>query len=153
MLTRTKLPQLEDHRLGEVSLTQPASRVPLDRWLTEDGVVGRHWPRILLVAWVVALAAAVILEPAPADPNASEPLWASVLFLGLFAALGATAADLARRQRAGLVASVVAGGLALVASVMCPVSGHHGGVGAWWYLQMGVFTGVIALSLRALRRT
>lgn len=153
MLTRTKLPELHEDRLDQVTLARPAGRVPLARWLTEDGAVGRHWPRIMMVAWVAALAAAVVLEPAPADPEAPAPLWASLLFLATFAALGATAAGLARRQRMGLVASVVAGGLALFASVMCPVSGHHASIGAWWYLQMTAFTALIGASLVGLRRS
>ena len=153
MLTRTKLPELQDDRIDRVTLARPGRRAPLARWLTEDGVVGRRWPRIMLVAWVGSLVAATVLEPPPANPNAPEPLWASLMFLALFAALGATAAGLARRQRMGLVASVVAGGLALFASVMCPLSGHHGSVGAWWYLQMTAFTALIGASLVGLRRS
>ena len=151
-LTRGSLQQLHDDRLSEVDLAGHRPRPPVGRWLTEPHVVAGHWPPALAVAWVLVFAAATVLEPAPADPSAPEPLWASVLFLALFAVLGVMAAGLARRQRAGLLASVGAGGLALLGSAMCPVSGHHA-VGAWWYLQMAGFTGLVAASLAGLRRS
>lgn len=136
-----------------ITVNVPRQRVSLTKWLSEHDVVNRHWPRIMLAAWVVALVAASLLEPAPADPNAPVPLWASLLGLATFAALGATAAGLARRQRFGLVASVAAGGLALFASVMCPVSDHHTSIGAWWYFQMTAFTALTGASLVGLRRS
>ncbi|MGH9281649.1 MAG: hypothetical protein ACRD0S_01795, partial [Acidimicrobiales bacterium] len=97
-------------------------------------------------------AGAVAVEPAPAS-DGPEPLWASFLFLALMGSLGAMAAGLARGRRLGLLASVGAGGLALVGTVMCPVSDHHAGIGAWWFVQMIGFTGLIAASLAGLRRT
>lgn len=153
MLTRNKLPQLQEDRLEEVTLAGPGRRPPLARWLTEDRAVTGRWPRGLGIAWVAVFVAAIAVEPAPANANAPEPVWATLLFFVMIAALGAMATGLARRQRLGLVASVVAGGLALVATVMCPVSGHHGNVGAWWYLQMTGFTGLIGASLYGLRRS
>lgn len=153
MLTRSKLPQLHDDRLDEVALAAPAARPSLARWLTDGRVVGRRWPRALGVGWVAVFALAIAVEPAPADPNAAEPLWASILGLALIGALGAMAAGLARRQRIGLVASVVAGGLALVATTMCPASGHHAGIGAWWFVQMVGFTALVGASLVGLRRS
>lgn len=153
MLTRSKLAQLHENRVEEVTLTAPGHRPPLSRWLGEDGAVTGRWPAALGVAWVAVFAAAFALEPAPADPNAAVPAWAAVMSLAMFAALGTTAAGLGRRQRLGLVASVVAGGIALFGSVMCPVSGHHASIGAWWYLQMAGFTGLIGAGLVGLRRS
>ena len=152
-LTRDSLHQLHEERSREIRLPAGARRPPLGRWLTDAGVVPGRWPRALGAAWIVVFAGAALLEPPPADPDAAEPLWASLLFLALFAALGTTAAGLVRRQRAGLVASVGAAGLGLLASAMCPVSGHHAGVGAWWYLQMAGFTGLVVASLAGLRRS
>lgn len=153
MLTRSKLPQLHENRLEEVTLTAGGRRPPLAGWLTEDRAITGRWPIGMGMAWVAVFAAAIAVEPASTNPDAPEPLWASLLFFVLIAGLGTMAGGLARRQRIGLVASVVAGGLALVATVMCPVSGHHGGVGAWWYLQMGGFTALIGASLVGLRRS
>ena len=151
-LTRSRLEELHDDRCRTVALGGPPELTPLRTWLTEEGTVPRGWPKRLGLAWIAALTAAVALEPAPAA-DASEPLWASALFLAMMAALVGMAAGLARRQRLGLVAAAAAGGLALVAAVMCPVSGHHGGVGAWWFLQMGGFTALVAASLAGLRRS
>jgi len=153
MLTRSKLPQLHEDRLEAVSLTAPPTRPPLGRWLTDAGVVTGRWPRGLGLAWVAVFAAAIAVEPAPANPNAPEPIWASIVFFVLIATLGTMAAGLAHRQRLGLVASVAAGGLALVATVMCPVSDHHSSVGAWWYLQMVGFASLVGASLIGLRRS
>lgn len=153
MLTRSKITTLQEDRLDEVTLAAAGRRPPLSRWLTENGVVAGRWPRGMGIAWVVVFGAAIAVEPAPANPNAPEPVWAALMFVALLAALGAMGAGLARRQRLGLVASVVAGGLALVSTVMCPVSGHHEAIGAWWYLQMAGFTALIGASLAGLRRS
>lgn len=152
MLTRTKVDQLADERSRTVALTAPGPRRSRTDWLVEDGAVGGRWPVLLGLAWIVVLVAAVAVEPAPADPDAPAPLWASLLFFGLLSALAVTAGGLSRRRRLGLVASAGAGGLALLASAMCPVSDHHAGVGAWWYLQMVGFTGLVAASVAGLRR-
>jgi hypothetical protein len=118
-LTRDSLQQLHDERAREVRLSAGRRpRPPLGDWLTETGAVGRRWPAALAVAWVVALAGATVLEPAPADPDAPAPLWASLVFLALFGLLGVAAASLSRRQRTGLLASAGAAGLGLLASAM-----------------------------------
>ena len=152
-LTRDKLEQLHEERSREVRLSARRRRPPLGDWLNEPGAVGPRWPAVLAVAWVVVFAAATTLEPAPADPDAPAPLWASLVFLALFGLLGVSAAALSRRQRTGLLASAGAAGLGLLASAMCPVSDHHTAVGAWWYLQMAGFTGLVGLSVAGLRRS
>ena len=152
-LTRDSLRQLQSERTRTLRLGgRRPTRPPLGEWLSEPGAVGRRWPAVLAAAWVAVLAAAAALEPAPADPDAPAPLWASIVFLALFGLLGVAAGALGRRQRTGLLASAGAAGLGLFASAMCPVSDHHATVGAWWYLQMAGFTGLVALSLAGLRR-
>jgi len=153
MLTRSRLAQLHDNRVEEVTLAAPGRRPPLSRWLGEQGAVTGHWPAALGVAWVIVFATAFALEPAPADPNAAVPVWVVAMSYAMFATLGTMVAGLTRRQRLGLVASVVAGGVALFGAVMCPISGHHDSIGAWWYLQMAGFTGLIGASLTGLRRS
>lgn len=153
MLTRSKLAQLQENRVKAVTLAAPGRRPPLSRWLGDDGVVTGRWPAGLGVTWVAVFAAAFALEPSPADPRAAVPAWVGVMSFAMFAALGTMAAGLGRRQRLGLVASVVAGGVGLFGAVMCPVSGHHESIGAWWYLQMAGFTGLIGASLVGLRRS
>jgi hypothetical protein len=48
-------------------------------------------------------------------------------------------------------AAVVAGILALVFSVACPVSGHHA-LGLWWVAQMAIAVAMLAVSVAALSR-
>lgn len=152
-LTRTQLEKLHDDRFSEVDLGRRGRTRSIGDWLIEDGAVGGRWPRNLGLAWVAVFAMAVAVEPAPADPEASDPVWASLLFLGLLSALAVAGASLARRRRLGLMALIGAGGLALVGTVMCPVSDHHEAVGAWWYLQLTGFTALIGASLAGLRRS
>ncbi len=121
----------------------PPSPAPQDR-------MGGRAPLALAVSWVVVIALVTALEPAPAGPEAAEPLWASVWAVTLLVTLAAAGVGLARRQRAGFSASAVAAGVALFGAVMCPVSGHHG-VGAWWFAQMAGFMALGAVSLAGLR--
>jgi hypothetical protein len=40
----------------------------------------------------------------------------------------------------------------VVATIMCPVSGHHTHLGAWWLVQLGCGLGLAATSAVGLRR-
>ncbi|MGI8683655.1 MAG: hypothetical protein ACR2MO_00870 [Acidimicrobiales bacterium] len=93
------------------------------------------------------------LIPAPADPNAAIPLSAIVAVAGFTAVLLAMVVGLGLRARIGLVLSVFAGGLVLLDTVLCPVSGHHESVGAWWFLGMAGFSGLVLASVVGLRRS
>lgn len=157
-LTRHPLAELTDETirqvdLGPVTRSAPLRVVDMRSWATEPAAVSRRWGRGLAVAWVVVYTAAVLLEPAPADPNAAEPLWAVALFLSLTGVLVAMGIGLSRGRRIGLVAGVAAAGLALFGAVMCPVSAHHAGIGAWWFLQMAGFVGLMAATVVGLRRS
>jgi hypothetical protein len=67
-------------------------------------------------------------------------------------ALLTTVAGLWIRRRWGLAASLVAAGMLMLSTVMCPVSGHHTGVGGWWVIQLGCALGLVATSILAWRR-
>ncbi len=130
--------------------TAPAA--PRRRLLADLGQpLSRSWGFVLVAAWVVVVAVGLAVEPAPANPDAPVPLIADLLSTGLMVAWGAMAAGIVQRRRFAAVASLV-GGLGLLAlTVGCPVSGHHGGIGAWWGVQLvGAFV-LLALSGRALR--
>jgi len=127
-------------------------RPPRRRLFAElGGPLSRSWGLALAVAWVVVVAVGMAVEPAPANPDAPVPLIADLLSTGLMATWGAMAAGIFQRRRFAAAASVV-GGLGLLAlTVACPASGHHGGIGAWWGVQMVGVVGLLALSGRALR--
>ena len=149
-LTRTRLRELHRHELRRVDLDPERGDRPLLRWLTEPGTVPRWAPYALALAWVAVYSAALALEPAPAR-NGPSPAWGIALDVAMLGASRVAIFGLRARQRLGLVASVAAAGVALVAAVMCPVSGHHAHVGAWWLAQMSGFVGLGGLSLVALR--
>lgn len=160
-LTRHQLRELKDETLQRIEL-RPAGapgapgaspRLELRAWATEPAVVSRRWGGALGVAWVLVYMVAVLVEPAPASARAGDPVWAVALFVALSAALVGMGAGLARGRRIGLLAGVAATGLALVGAVMCPVSAHHTAIGAWWFLQMAGFAGLMGATLVALRRS
>jgi len=46
----------------------------------------------------------------------------------------------------------VASGILLLSTVMCPLSGHHTNVGAWWVVQLSCGLGLVTASVLGLRR-
>ncbi len=105
----------------------------------------------LAIAWIAIFTIGVAFEPAPADPNAELPLIATLLALGLVIGWIVMAVGLAKRARFGAAASLVAAVSLLGLTIGCPVSGHHSGLGAWWWFELVGSTALVALSARALR--
>lgn len=109
-------------------------------------------------AWFAALvgpavtAVCVALEPVPADPTASATVLDSLLGLALLASWGLAAGAALRRRPAALTWAAAASAIAVVLSILCPVSGHHAAVGAWWYTQMLVSGAALAISVVARSR-
>ena len=97
------------------------------------------------VMWVVAIPVSIALEPAPQDANAPIPWYAALLIYAFLTSLLLAGAGLAARQRAGLVASLVAASVFLFDVVACPVSGHHA-FGTWWLAELSVALGLTAFS-------
>ena len=149
-LTPTRVSELQADELRRVELHGPEKAPSFRRWLTQPDAVPRWAPVALAVAWLATLQVVYALEPAPARDGPS-PGWAVAFEIAFVAALTATAMGLAGRRRLGLVASVGAVGVALFGAVMCPVSGHHVAVGAWWYIQLGVLAALGGASLVGLR--
>lgn len=94
----------------------------------------------------------ILVEPLPADPQAPVPVLATALFLVFITAVVATATTAARRLPRALGWAMLAGAMAVVLAVACPLSGHHAGVGWWWYTQMALSTGFLAVAARGLRQ-
>jgi hypothetical protein len=114
--------------------------------------ISTPWAMIAAVAWVVLLAVGIAVEPPPTNPGAVDPWFVSVLSSLLLGALLTTVAGLGMRRRWGLAVSLVAAGMLVVSTVLCPVSGHHTGVGGWWVIQLGCAFGLVATSILAWRR-
>ncbi len=133
-----------------MELATEERRRSFGQWLTEAGTVPAWVPVALALAWVATLQLVYTLEPAAAR-NGPAPAWGIALEIAFIAALTATGMGLVGRRRLGLVASVGAVGVALFGAVMCPVSGHHVTVGAWWYAQLAALTALGGASLAGLR--
>jgi hypothetical protein len=116
-----------------------------------EPITGR-WAAIGAVAWVVLLGIGIAVEPQPTNPNAVDPWFLNVLGAVLLAAVVAAFAGFWLRERWGLAASLLASGLLVVATVACPVSGHHTQLGAWWVVQLGCGLGLVTTSALGLRR-
>jgi hypothetical protein len=114
--------------------------------------ISTRWAGIAAVAWVVVLTVGIAVEPPPTNPNAVDPWFVSALATVLLGALLTTVAGLGMRRRWGLAVSLVAAGMLMLSTVLCPVSGHHTGVGGWWAVQLGCALVLVATSILAWRR-
>jgi hypothetical protein len=112
------------------------------------------WPVAAIVAatWAVIIPLTFAIEPAPADPEAAIPAYASLLSFGLFLALGTMAVGLISRSRSGLIASAVAATTWMAMAIACPVSGHHT-FASWWFGEMAGGIILVAVSFGALHLT
>jgi uncharacterized membrane protein len=126
------------------------ARRPLGERLLEP-IPGR-WAAIGAVAWVVLLEVVRAVQPPAADPDAVDPWFVTALGTVFLVAMLSAFAGFGLRRRWGLAASLFASGLLLVSTVMCPVSGHHAGVGAWWVVQLGCALALVTTSALGLRR-
>lgn len=125
-------------------------RTPLGTRLQEP--INGQQALIGAVAWAVGLAIGIAVEPPPANPDAVDPWFVSALGTILLVAMLTTLAGFWLRRRWSLATSLLAAGLLVVSTVMCPVSGHHAGVGAWWVIQLGCGLGLLAVSALGLRQ-
>jgi hypothetical protein len=119
-------------------------------WLLEPGALSSRWVSVLALAWCVVFFGSVLIEPAPTNPDAAEPLWAALVEGAFFGTLLTMVAGFTGRSRLGALASFAGAGVFLTMVVACPVTGHHS-IGAWWYLQVAGTAGLGAASLAALR--
>jgi peptidoglycan/LPS O-acetylase OafA/YrhL len=109
---------------------------------------------MLPVAWAVfaglvgpAVAAfCLAVEPPPANPNAPEPLIATLLGFALMVAWGGAAITASRRRASALTWASVVGGLSMAMTISCPLSGHHTSTGMWWISQFIVCSAAWAVA-------
>jgi hypothetical protein len=148
-LTRS---ELESHDRVAVAPEEGwmGDRIPLGERLLEP-IPGRL-AAIGAVAWVVLLEVVRAVQPPAADPDAVDPWFVTALGTIFLVALLSAFAGFGMRRRWGSAVSLLASGLLLVSTVMCPVSGHHAGVGAWWVVQLGCALALVTISALGLRR-
>jgi peptidoglycan/LPS O-acetylase OafA/YrhL len=109
---------------------------------------------MLPVAWAVfaglvgpAVAAfCLAVEPPPANPNAPEPLIATLLGFALMFAWGGAAITAGRRRVSALGWATVVGALSMAMTISCPLSGHHTSIGMWWIGQFIVCGAALAVA-------
>lgn len=116
--------------------------------------IARGWGLLLALAWPAVVAVCTAVEPTPApDPlPALLVVFATVTYLVLLAGMMATFVTAVGRRPAIGNASTVAAAAAIVATVSCPLSGHHEGIGAWWAVQMVLSVGMLVVSRLVARR-
>jgi hypothetical protein len=117
------------------------------RELTDE--LSRGWARFLTIAWIVVFSLGATLEPAPANPDAM-PFLAGVLATGLMTGWVVMAAGFAQHRRYGAAGSLGAAGVLAAMTVACPLSGHHAGIGAWWWFEVAGSVALLAASRAAL---
>ena len=111
----------------------------------------RVWTRRLAISWGASIAGLILFEPAPTNPNATEPLWAYVTAYTFLGTLAAMAVVMRMRRRWAYGVSAGAGVLGMLLAYACLASGHH--LGAWWMIEMVTFGALTALSITAAERT
>jgi hypothetical protein len=150
--TKDRLTELEDAWVTapEAAPAPPVARTPLAARLQEP--ITREQALTGMIAWLAGLAIGIAVEPPPANPDAVDPWIVTAMGTVLLVALLTTFAGFLVRQRWSLVSSLLAAGLLVVSTVMCPLSGHHAGVGAWWVVQLACGLGLVVGSAVGLRQ-
>jgi|GEM_PF-3495468 len=125
-----------------------APAAPARRRQLSDELSG-GWALVLTVAWIVIFTVGAALEPKPANPDAM-PFLAGVLASGLMTGWLVMAAGFAQRRRYGAAGSLGAAGVLVAMTVACPLSGHHAGIGTWWWFEVAGSLTLLAASRAAL---
>jgi hypothetical protein len=137
------------HRLPVITRANSALEAEV---VTEPGRLGRGWALLLGVGWPVIAAVIVAIEPAPADTEAAASVLDGLVSLTLLVGFLATVTAAAARRPVAAAWSAFTGLVALGIVLTCPVSGHHAGVGPWWFAQLGMMGGMVGASALAWRR-
>ena len=126
---------------------RPARR-PLTVWLGEP--VTNLWAAIGVVVLLGANAAAIALEPVPANPDQPEPWFVALPRLVAAYAILAAFAGLLTRRRWGMAASLMSASIGITFVLACPISGHHH-FDLWWAGELACIGAWAGLSLAGLR--
>jgi len=151
--TRETLPEPETDRLVDPAATG-ADHAPAatgrERRAALTDPLSEPWPLVLTVGWVSIFSIGVALEPSPANADAM-PLLGALLGSGLFLGWAVMVAGFVQRRRYGAVGSLGAAGVLVAMTIACPLSGHHAGIGAWWWFEVAGSLTLVGASRAALR--
>jgi hypothetical protein len=92
------------------------------------------------------------VEPAANGPDPVLPFWADALFTATLVALLGCWVALAAGRRSGLWLGAVAGGGLFAMTVACPAVDHHT-IAGWWWAQLAISVGIVALTVGLLAGT
>ncbi|MGH9278622.1 MAG: hypothetical protein ACRD12_11035 [Acidimicrobiales bacterium] len=129
--------------LPAVAQSRPAPRGTVVERLTW------RWALLLAVAWPAAVAINLALEPAPSEPAGAANVIANSILLVFFVAFVVTEVSAARRRASATTWSTFTAGASIALTIACPLSGHHHGIGVWWFLQLAVCSTMVVLSRAA----
>lgn len=111
------------------------------------------WARVFAIGWPAAVILMTVIEPvSDAEPSALLTFIGTVMFFGLAVAFGGTVVQAAQRNPSAVNWATGAALASVIATVTCPMSGHHQSVGAWFYIQMGLSLGMLVVSRLAAGR-
>ncbi len=141
-----ELDRRERRRIAPAS--QPRGEQLVERRL--DDRVSHGWSFATAAAWMAGIGLILLLEPAPADPEAVS-LVSEIIGTAMALGLSVTMLGLVGRYRFGLAAAAATGGMMMAVSVACPLSGHHT-FGAWWIGELAIVAGLTSLGVIGYRR-
>ncbi|HEV7688223.1 MAG TPA: hypothetical protein VGQ80_16720 [Acidimicrobiia bacterium] len=125
---------------------------PGPRPLDPGGRLSGRWTAGLTLAWLAIFSLGVALEPKPADGNAM-PVLGAILETGLMVGWMVMAVGFVQRRRYGAFGSLGAAVVLVAMTIACPLSGHHAGIGAWWWFEVAGAMALVSASATALRST
>jgi hypothetical protein len=108
--------------------------------------------RLTAITLIAAFVVGGALQPLPNGPEPVLPWWADMLGIATLVTLLAASYALAVGRRSGLWAGLVGSAGLAAQSALCPGVGHHA-IAAWWWAQLGVTVGMVALCAGLIRAT
>jgi len=114
-------------------------------------LLAEGWCVALGLGWPLTLLAMEVLAPPPDNPAAAPPVLDTVVWGAFILGLVATSILAGARHKAAAPVAVLTGLVAVTMVVSCPVSGHHD-LAMWWFAELAVVVGMLAVSVVGLRR-
>jgi hypothetical protein len=101
----------------------------------------------IALAWLLFILGMMIFEPSP-SPEATIPLWGTLVLAGNLLALVAAALIGPASPRLGFGAATLAGALGVAISIGCRTTAHH--PGSWWLVELGATAALTGLAAAGL---